>query len=112
MEKTIYIDNKPVLLRSSGSSTKRYKAQFGRDFLRDILKLNILNSDITNLTTEQLDSVDFDVLQDIVWVFAKTANPQFVQDPLTWLDSFDEFPVMDIFVEVIDLVIACLSKKN
>lgn len=120
MEKVIIIDGRDVRLRSSGSTTMRYKAQFASDFFKDILKLNFLasimddneNADLSKLTEEQIEKIDFEVFTRLIWTFAKTADPQNVQDPLTWLDQFDEFPIMDILLEIIDLLTACLSKKK
>ena len=39
MEKTIYIDEKPVKLKSTAALPKRYKAQFGRDYFADLMKV-------------------------------------------------------------------------
>lgn len=120
MEKVIVIDGKNVPLRSTGSTTMRYKAQFASDFLKDIFKLNALVSlvdddgkmDISKMDDGILDKIDFEVFNRLIWAFAKTADPQNVQDPITWLDQFDEFPIMDILPEIMDLLTACLSKKK
>lgn len=120
MEKVITIDGKLVPLRSTGSTTMRYKAQFASDFLKDILKLNVLVSlvgengevDISKLDDDVIDKIDFEVFTRLIWTFAKTADPQNVQNPITWLDQFDEFPILDILPEIIDLLTACLSKKK
>lgn len=120
MEKVIVIDGKNVRLKSTGSTTMRYKAQFASDFLKDILKLNPLISlvgddgevDISKIDDGVLDKIDFELFNRLIWVFAKTADPQNVQDPMTWLDQFEEFPIVDILPEIIDLLTACLSKKK
>ncbi|WP_207640253.1 hypothetical protein [Mediterraneibacter gnavus] len=39
MEKTIYIDEKQVKLKSTAALPKRYKAQFGRDYFADLMKV-------------------------------------------------------------------------
>ena len=39
MEKTVYIDEKPVRLKSTAALPKRYKAQFRRDYFADLLKI-------------------------------------------------------------------------
>jgi hypothetical protein len=42
---------------------------------------------------------------------AKTANPS-IPDPITWLDQFDEFPLMEIIPELQDLIIASIQSKK
>lgn len=42
----------------------------------------------------------------------KTANKE-VPDPLTWLDTFGEFPIAEIITEIQDLIKSTVqSKKN
>ena len=43
MEKTIEIDNKKVSFKSTAATPLRYKAQFGKDFFVDIMKLSSLD---------------------------------------------------------------------
>lgn len=119
MEKIINISGKNIPLRASAATTKRYKMQFQRDFLGDMLKVAKLAKsignefDIEKATEEDIKKLDFDIFSDIVWVFAKTANPS-IAEPLSWLDQFDEFPIEDIIPEILDLISICLhrSKKN
>ena len=113
MEKTIVIDGKHVRFKSTGATPLRYKAQFHKDFFVDILKLNSLKKLKMgeNLTAKDIEIVDFDVLYNITWVMAKTANSS-IPEPLEWLDSFDEFPLMDIVPQVQDLIGSSLQAKK
>lgn len=86
-----------------------YKAQFGTDFMKDILKMMpvLQYADASkgkDLPIEALEAIDFEVFANIVWVLAKTADRD-VPDPFTWLDQFEEFPVFDIFEDVQDLLL-------
>ncbi|WML38706.1 hypothetical protein RCG19_16075 [Neobacillus sp. OS1-2] len=113
MEKTIVIDNRPVRFKSTGATPLRYKAQFHKDFFVDILRLNSLKklNAGEDLTAKDIELVDFDVLYNITWVMAKTADST-LPEPLEWLDSFDVFPLMDIVPQIQDLIGASLQSKK
>lgn len=135
MERTIIIDERPVRFKSTGAFLLRYKAQFKRDALKDLVKLEpiiskldkkiILADDATEeqkaLAQEQenenaieaFDSLDLELFYNMAWVMAKTADPS-IAEPMVWLDTFGEFPVMDIFTEIQDVLSASIqvSKKK
>lgn len=100
MEKTIIIDNKPVAFKATGAFLKRYKSQFGRDPLKDLMNLS---SSMSSEGGIKLETLDLEVFYDILWTLAKTANPN-IPDPLSWLDSFEEFPLVEIIPELVDLI--------
>lgn len=108
MEKTIYIDEKPVRLKSTAALTKRYKAQFRRDYFGDMLKIAKVFGDgkekeLSDLSYDDLGKLDMDVLYDIIWTMAKSADAS-IPDPETWLDGFETFPLMNILPEIKDLL--------
>jgi hypothetical protein len=112
MEKTIVIDGKEVRFKSTGSTALRYKAQFGKDYLSEILKLNNLNKlDVNNIESGSFEGFDFEVFYNIAWVMAKTANPD-IPEPMTWLDQFEVFPMMDIIPELQDMLISSIQAKK
>ncbi|MCI0766062.1 hypothetical protein [Bacillus sp. TL12] len=119
MEKTIVIDGKQVRLKSTAATVKRYKAQFRRDLFADMMKLGVIGNissqdgtqnpvDISNF---DFSKVDFEVIYDLVWLYAKTANPS-IPDPITWLDGFDEFPIYDIMPEIDDMIESTMGAKK
>ena len=109
MEKTIYIDSKPVRLKSTAGTMKRYKAQFRKDYFAELFKLakvmgeNEGEFDLNNISYEDLGNLDFEPLYNFIWVLAKTADRD-IPEPLEWLDEFDSMPIMDIFPQVVDLL--------
>ncbi|MBD8028145.1 hypothetical protein H9636_15970 [Ureibacillus sp. Re31] len=115
MEKTIEIDGKQVTFKSSGAVPKRYKMQFQRDFFNDLLSMGVINVDFEKMSEQEkleiVRKVNFDMFYDIAWTLAKTANPE-IKDPLTWLDSFDSFPIVDILPQINDLLYASISTKK
>lgn len=115
MEKTILIDGKQVLFKTNGAIPLRYKAQFGKDYFKEILKMlpAAKLKGKKNIEVKDLEFLEFEVFYNAAWVMAKTADPS-IPEPLTWLESFEEFPIAEIFPELQELMIATLetSKKK
>jgi len=112
MEKTLEIDGKQVRFKSTAATPLRYKAQFGRDFFADLLKMEKLRKfDPKKENYEILESLDTTVFLNIAWVLAKTADPK-IPDPLTWFDTFESFPLDEVFSDLQDLLIHSLQSKK
>ncbi len=106
MEKMLTIDGRQVKFKSTGAFLLRYKAQFGRDAIQDILRLQ---SAIDNKgQIKNIDTLDLEVFYNLIWTLAKTADPD-ILPPLEWLDEFSEFPLMDILPEVMDMIFSCMQ---
>jgi hypothetical protein len=106
MEKILTIDGRQVKFKSTGAFLLRYKAQFGRDALRDIFKLQDAVDSKNRI--KNIDALDLEVFYNLVWTLAKTADPS-IPPPLEWLDTFGEFPLAEIVPEVIDLIFSSLG---
>jgi len=103
MEKTITIDGKEVRFKSTASLPLRYKAQFGRDLFADMAVLEGVENDLSKLDTE--------LFYNIVWTLAKGADD--IPPLIDWLDSFDCFPIFEVFAELQDMVAASFkTTKN
>jgi hypothetical protein len=113
MEKTLTIDGKEVRFKSNGSIPLRYKAQFQRDFFKDIMKMATLQTlaGKKKIDPKDLEVIDFEVFYNIAWIMAKTADPN-LPEPIPWLDTFDVFPMADIIPELQDLVSANISQAK
>ena len=111
MERTIIIDGNQIRFKSTAATPLRFKAQFGKDYFAEILKLDKLRELKENENIEVLKSIDFDVFYNIAWVLAKTADSS-IPEPMTWLDEFEEFPLFEIFEEIQDLIMASISSKK
>jgi hypothetical protein len=112
MEKTIEIDGKQIHFKSTAATPLRYKAQFGKDYFSEILKLE----GFTKLRTaknkaEALKGIDFDTFYNLTWILAKTADDT-IPEPLEWLDGFEEFPLFEIIPQVQDLVLMSIQGKK
>jgi len=107
MEKILIIDGRQVRFKSTGAFLLRYKAQFGRDALQDILRLQSA-IDSKEGQIKNIDTLDLEVFYNLIWTLAKTADPN-LPPPMEWLDEFSEFPLMDIIPEIVDMVFSCLT---
>ena len=105
MEKTLTIDGRLVRFKSTGAFLLRYKAQFGRDPLQDVFKLQkaIRQDRNGKYILGNINALDMTVFYNLVWTLAKTADPS-IPPPMDWLDSFSSFPLAEILPEVMDLV--------
>ena len=108
MEKVILIDGKEVKFKSTGATPLRYKAQFGQDFFKSIAKLQGL-AELND--PNALENIDFEAFYNIAWVMAKTADNN-IGDPITWLDSFDNFPIVEVIGGLTDLILSTLESKK
>ena len=106
MEKTLTIDGRQVAFKSTGAFMLRYKAQFGRDAVQDLFKLQqAIDADGQ---IADVSALDLEVFYNLVWTLAKTADPT-IPPPLEWLDTFGEFPLIDIIPEVVDMMFSSLT---
>ncbi|QAT43439.1 hypothetical protein [Aminipila luticellarii] len=115
MEKILYIDGKPVKLKSTGAFMLRYKQQFHRDALKDLYKLQEAVEEETNEETgetvqiiKDIEALNLEIFFDMIWTLAKTANPQ-IPPAMEWLDTFDEFPLEEILPEALKLIMASMG---
>lgn len=133
MIKTIKIDGKDVQFKASATFALKYKSYFDKDILTIILpamgevlrgldSMGIIEETKKNEKTEitaeflatileNLYSVEMvDILQ-IIWVCAKSAD-ETIPDVETWIDSFDEFPIFEIALEVFKLILPTFFSKK
>ncbi|MDK6685811.1 hypothetical protein [Aerococcus sp. UMB8623] len=123
MSKIIQIDGRDVKLATNGATAILYKKEFGRDFFSDLLILikslsgaytateEQQNLNLNDLTYEELSHLDLTVLYRLVYIMAKTANPD-LPDLMTWLASFEEFPVADILPDTLENLYGLLQRSK
>jgi hypothetical protein len=112
MEKTITIDGKEIKLKTNGATPLRYKAQFGKDYFKEILKMapleNLSKKKKEDIVANDLEALDFEVFYNIAWIMAKTANPS-IPEPIEWLEQFDEFPMAEVIPELQDMLLTSIQ---
>lgn len=110
--KTIEIDGKQVTFKSTAATPLRYKAQFGKDYFAEILKLQKLASlKESENQIDLLSKIDFDALYNIIWILAKTADKS-IPEPLEWLEDFSVFPIGEILPQLQELIVISLQGKK
>lgn len=117
MDKTIYISGRPVVFRKTAGTMLRYKRQFGRELYPDLIKIYDLfpvlrqytdgKDEMTEAQKVELAKVmlgtETEWMYDILYIMAQQAEPS-IRDELEWLDSFDDFNVFEIFIQLMPLI--------
>lgn len=117
MDKTIYISGRPVVFRKTAGTMLRYKRQFGRELYPDLIKIYDLfpvlrqytdgKDEMTEAQKVELAKAmlgtETEWMYDILYIMAQQAEPS-IRDELEWLDSFDDFNVFEIFIQLMPLI--------
>ncbi|MDO5027443.1 MAG: hypothetical protein Q4E50_06400 [Tissierellia bacterium] len=109
MGKVLIIAGKQVKFKATGGFLIKFRNLTGQDPIKAISNLEITMGEInfrSKNKNSHLDKVNFEQLilfYQIVWVLAKTADRE-IGDLEDWIDSFDEFPIADILVDLVDLI--------
>ncbi len=127
MEKTVTIDGRPVRFKATGGLSYRYKAQFGREVIQDLIAIEQATMSIPTATTAgkkakearelaaayEMTGQALEMIYNVLWCMAKTAD-ETIPDPQAWLDSFETFNVWDIWGELEEIAGAnmAISPKN
>lgn len=114
MEKTLTIDGKQVKFKSTAATMLRYKAQFGRDMIRDFSVLqSAFQKTKKGIKVVDIDKLDMETIYNLIWVFAKTADKS-IPDVMNWFDTFETFPLVNVLSELTELLTSSLrvDRKN
>ncbi|WP_353423980.1 hypothetical protein [Christensenella massiliensis] len=109
MEKVIKIGDKDVRLKANAMQAIIYRREFGRDIMEvqgSIMKM--MNFDKAGNATFNLDGIgnlDSVGIVQVIWTMAKAADAS-VPPLEQWLEQFDAFPIMDVFAETYELILA------
>ncbi|MGM0807528.1 MAG: hypothetical protein ACQET8_22745 [Bacillota bacterium] len=110
MEKTITINDRKVTFKSTGATPLKYKKQFHKDYLVDIMKMQGL-SKLGSGKSKDIEGLDTEVLYNIIWVLAKGGDKD-IPEPLEWYEEFDSFPLMEVIPEVQELIMSSIQSKK
>jgi len=110
MEKILNIGGKEIKMKSTAGTMMRYRNNFNRDFIKDLVKLQSkLNEKIEKGT--EFEALDLDIFEKIAWCMAKTADDN-VPDIEHWLDEFETFDVMQVLPEIMALLVSNMEQIN
>lgn len=132
MEKTITIDGKEVRFKASASFPLVYKANFNVDILTIIMPLLseviggaegmftedsfkdgslVLTPETISTALEGVYSLELIDIMNLLWTMAKCADSE-IPEPMKWFGQFDEFPIVDIAVQVFPMLFESLFSKK
>lgn len=110
MEKVLIIGNKEVKMKSTAGTMMRYRNNFNRDFIKDLVRLQrVLDNKLEK--GEEFEALDLDIFEKLAWCMAKTADDS-IPDIEHWLDEFDTFDIMQVLPEIMGLLIANMEQIN
>ena len=110
MEKVLIVNNKEIKMKSTAGTLVRYRNNFGRDLIKDMVRLQDKLKKVTN-QGEQFEIVDLDLFEKIAWCMAKTADNN-IPDIEHWLDNFETFDIMKVLPEIMQLLVDNLNQEN
>lgn len=128
MIKTINIDGKEVKFSTNAYFANIFKNQFGYDILTVIMPLvsealkglddlytkanqeAIVPSTIGEVL-ENIYSLEMVDINNFIWSLAKMADPS-IDEPIKWYSQFNEFPVIDILKELLEIIVPSLISKK
>ena len=106
MKDTVTIAGKPVELKATASTIRKYRAWFNRDLLADFKKVQSAFENDGEINGEV-----FELVENLTYVMAKQADPT-IPSIEEWLDQFDTFPISEFAVQVVMLWVSSLQSLS
>lgn len=110
MEKVLNIGGKQIKMKSTAGTMMRYRNNFNRDFIKDLVNLQGKLADKIEKGKE-FEALDLDIFEKIAWCMAKTADNS-IPDIENWLDEFETFDIMQVLPELMNLLVANMEQIN
>lgn len=76
-----------IPMRASAQIPRLYRVKFGRDIMRDMMRLQKNMHAAQENPDADLDAADLTIFEDVAWIMAKHADPNVPSNPDEWLDS-------------------------
>ena len=107
---TVKIDNKEVELSNAFAWMFKYKSQFHEDPAAFLVPAFAKTADDPS-GMAAFAEIGFTRLSNMAWAMAKTANKN-VPDPVTWVNGFETFNVLDFAGELIEKAVSGMTVTN
>lgn len=110
MIKIIQLEDKELKLSSAAAFLLVYKQQFKREPLKDIMEIseNMEVVDEKN-STELIANLDLEVVYNLAWALAKTANYSKVNDPISFYIENENFKPIEHIDTIISMALTSIS---
>lgn len=103
MEKLIEIDGRQVPFKATARTPVMYRAMFGRDIFKDLVKLTDSMKKATEQSETMMDTDTLEVFLSIAYVMARQADSSIKEDMDEWLDQFSMFSIYTVLPELLEL---------
>ena len=101
--KIINIDGMDVPMRASAAVVRDYRLKFGRDLIKDMMKLS---KDVGKKKKESsnLDIESLEAFENLAYLMARKADPENVpSNPDDWFDRFGVFSIYEVLPQLVEL---------
>lgn len=102
MKRAIQVGNDTVIFKATAATTIIYEDMFGQDMIKELSKVEE-SIKKKNATGEDYASDILKTFLQLAYVMAKQADPSIPGTAVEWLDSFDVFPMNDVFPQIMRL---------
>ena len=105
LKKIIEIDGKQVPFRASATVPRLYRAYFGRDIFKDLLKLKDSSRKINDVSNDkqQFEISDLEMFENVAFIMAKHADSSVPNTAELWLEQFDTFSIYKVLPQILEL---------
>ncbi len=105
LKKVIEIDGKQVPFRASATVPRLYRAYFGRDIFKDLLKLKDSSEKIDDVSNDkqQFEINDLEMFENVAFIMAKHADSSVPNTAEEWLEQFDTFSIYKVLPQILEL---------
>ena len=102
LKKEIEVDGKLVPFRASATVPRLYRAKFGRDIFKDLMKLGKSVKD-GNKESSDIPLDDLEMFENVAYIMAKHADPEQPDNVEEWLDQFSTFSIYEVLPKILEL---------
>lgn len=93
-----------ISMRADASIPHLYRAKFGKDIMRDMVKItNQLENAETEDDATNVILDNYDTLENMAYIFAKHADKAVPEDPEEWLAGLSMLSIIGAAIELINL---------
>lgn len=112
MEKILVIDDRTIRLKFTTGTLVRYRNNFQRDMLTDMIELNSKMEKKSEDETQLIALENMEMFEKMAWAMAKTADND-IPDLEQWLDQFNLLDFMhQLLPKVVEIMTLGLQQRN